>query len=568
MTTAVTAKSGSLAQRLGASGSETTILLQSKESWASVQGGTVKIDTGESREWVSFTSSSESLANGVYSVTLAGCVRGLKKDATSPSDALAANKKNHAIGVTVSFVYHSYDINLLVDSAGDNDFSGDNTVTGSFTFVSTAHATFRLQNVTTVQRLALTGLADGVLLYDTTLDEPYIYAAGAWYPLATGGSQPDATESVKGVAQLATITNQQNADVTGSTGAGLALQPRYLIQTSAGAADAYKIVILDGTGFYDDSVMPESSYKFGGTGADGAQSGALTVTGSDNTYIVLNYTSFTPGANTVTVTPTNCIVHIRVSGNANLTGTTFDFKGKGAAGGTGGANNGTTMNASGSGSRGLCVIDNIGIGVGTAATTDPTVPPGGAGGTNPFPVSLSIIVYAHATIVGCGSGGGGGSSGSSAGGAGNFAGNGGNGARGGGAILLEVAGDCTFSSTSVDVRGNDGSVGANWTSTGAEGGAGGGGGGGGGGSFLCLVNGTITGSPTVQSTGGAGGAGGSRTGGANSRINGSGGGGGASVAGDGVTGGTGAASATTSQAASGGAGAAGASAVIQNTVIQ
>lgn len=83
---------------------------------------------------------------------------------------------------------------------------------------------------------------------------------------------------------------------------------------------------------------PYIAPKWGGTGADGAiGAGNLTIAGSNNTYIVKNYTDFAPGANTVTVTPTNCIVHIKVSGNLNLTGTAHTFNAKGAAGGVGAA---------------------------------------------------------------------------------------------------------------------------------------------------------------------------------------------------------------------------------------
>lgn len=76
--------------------------------------------------------------------------------------------------------------------------------------------------------------------------------------------------------------------------------------------------------------------KFWGTGSDGAIDGTtnVTITGSNNTYIVKNYTSWAAGgaARVLTITPTNCILHIRVQWNMDLTNWTFDFKGKGAAG--------------------------------------------------------------------------------------------------------------------------------------------------------------------------------------------------------------------------------------------
>lgn len=52
---------------------------------------------------------------------------------------------------------------------------------------------------------------------------------------------------------------------------------------------------------------------------------ALTVTWSNDTYIVKNYDDFTPWSNTVTITPTNCILHLKIQGNCDLTNTTFSF---------------------------------------------------------------------------------------------------------------------------------------------------------------------------------------------------------------------------------------------------
>jgi len=49
---------------------------------------------------------------------------------------------------------------------------------------------------------------------------------------------------------------------------------------------------------------------------------------------VKNYTSWAAGgaARVLTITPTNCVLHIKVQGNMDLTNWTFDFKGKGADG--------------------------------------------------------------------------------------------------------------------------------------------------------------------------------------------------------------------------------------------
>ena len=75
-----------------------------------------------------------------------------------------------------------------------------------------------------------------------------------------------------------------------------------------------------------DFVLQASSPAlFGGDWSDWDITGALTITGSDNSYIVKQYNSFAPWANTVTITPTGCILHIKVKWNLNLTWTTLSF---------------------------------------------------------------------------------------------------------------------------------------------------------------------------------------------------------------------------------------------------
>lgn len=565
-TVAVTAQFGSLAQRLKTTGSETSIAVLSKEPFTSVSEGVLKVNTGTSREWIYFAGTSVSgPVNGVYTITFTGCVRGLDKDAVTSADASNANKQNHAVGVPVAFVFHSMNINDLISGSGDNTFTGDNTVTGSFTFSSTTHGTLRLQNVTSAQRVLLTGLQDGVILYDTTTDEPYIYAGGAWYALSTGSIQPNATESVKGIVQLGTVSDQQNATVTGSTGAGTVVQTRYLVQTSSGAADAYKILILDANGKLPISGIPSSVQNWGGTGADGSQSGALTIAGSNDTYIQKNYTSMTPGSNTVTVTPTGCVVHLRVQGNANLQNATFDFDGKGAAGGAGGAgaNSGSgNPGVDGSQPGGFINLvkpgnDNGAPAVVLGSSADP-----GTGGVAK-PIGLTFLQGSRQILVYGGSGGGGGAGARSA----SLSGAGGTGGAGGGCLILEVAGDINLTGTTFNFRGNAGSPGV--SGSGVDSSGGGGGGGGGGGSFVILYNGTLTGSPTVNITGGAGGAAGSAgAGGSSLQAGGGGGGGGASISTSGSTGSFGNGGSAPQAGGAGGTGGNGTYLIEQNTVFQ
>lgn len=94
-------------------------------------------------------------------------------------------------------------------------------------------------------------------------------------------------------------------------------------------------VVYDWTNFVLQSrvdseirTLADEIIEFWWNWSDWAISWALTITWSNNTIIEKNYTSFAPWNNTVTVTPTWCIVYIRVNWDCDLTDTTFDFTGK------------------------------------------------------------------------------------------------------------------------------------------------------------------------------------------------------------------------------------------------
>lgn len=74
---------------------------------------------------------------------------------------------------------------------------------------------------------------------------------------------------------------------------------------------------------------PYNPNRVVGDGSDGAVSaGNLTITGSNNTYILKQYTTMTVGANTITTTPTGCVTHIKVQGDCSIAGSTLSYSGK------------------------------------------------------------------------------------------------------------------------------------------------------------------------------------------------------------------------------------------------
>lgn len=326
-------------------------------------------------------------------------------------------------------------------------------------------------------------------------------------------------------------------------------------------ANEYHRVFYDGTNIVlnSPSALRKASDTFnrntifGGSGADGAISGALTIAGSNNTLIEKNYTTFTPGSNTVTVTPTGCVVYIRVSGDADLSNTTFNFTGKGIPGGTGGTAGSSGHGAGGDGAKPAqtpVIIRQTASGFGTGGSGSAGTTAGGGGGAGAssfeavgsngsngavsggtagvggtaadagaFPIAATLARNGYHVSPGLGGSGGGGGKGGTGGAA--PGGAGGAGGAGGGCLILEVAGNLTLSSTTFSFGGSNGSNGAAGTSDGS---GGGGGGGGAGGQCLVIYGGTLSGSSTPTVTGGsAGSAGGTGSG----SIGGAGGAGGA-----------------------------------------
>lgn len=367
------------------------------------------------------------------------------------------------------------------------------------------------------------------------------------------------TTSSSAIAVLETSTGTVGTDISGAgasdwmdadTGNGVAtaavLDP---------TADVGKVGLLDATGKLDETLLDlvdiSARIKFGGDGSDGVQGDSnLTITGSNDTYIVKNFSSWTAGsvARTCTITPTGCVLHIKVSGDADFTNWDFDFVGKGGPGGaqasstqggftpvstitpltgpvallSGGGlvSADTATNGGGGGGGGASHINDGVAGSDSGATS------AGDGGNRPDSyMLLAGTMGRRAILMTPGSGG-------SAGGGGlgvEATAIGGAGGPGGGCVIIEVAGDVILSSTTASVAGGVGSAGGNGTGSGNKSG-GGGGGGGGGGQFLLTYDGSLSGSVTPTVSGGGGAAGGTGIG-----TGVSGGAGGVGGAGEGTT---------------------------------
>ena len=290
------------------------------------------------------------------------------------------------------------------------------------------------------------------------------------------------------------------------------------VQTSSGSGDSGKVPRLGASGTLASGFIPSTvaTNKFWGTWADGAIDGTsnVTITGSNSTYIVKNYTSWAAwtAARILTITPTNCLLHIKIQGNCDLTNWSFSFNGKGWQWGaqvTGtGQKSGNDWEAGADlitwfvnslGGKGNPSAGTNGTGWGggagkTASGSDWVTAgiAGGTGGTKASWGSVTTVIAGRRYTSYIGSGWGSGGIGSGASGSPVW----GAGWNGGWAVILEVLGNLTLDNGTTVINMN-GTNWANWVA-GTNAGAGWGWGWGGG-TFLCLYGGTLTGTvtPTV-----------------------------------------------------------------------
>lgn len=523
--------------------------------------GIVKIDTGEQSEFFVF-SALANVSGNIYRGTVVS--RGLKNNAVNELDVDTSLQKTHSAGASCTIVTHSLEWNQKTSSGVNIDFSGDNTVTGTLDFTGTTEAGLKLQQVTTAQRDSLTGTGIGQIVYNDTTDAVNVKDNGGnWDALATGSTNPNASETAKGKVGLGTVAEQIAA-----TQDTKVVQTRYLVHTLSGPQSnrAGRIVLLDATGTIPYFFLPDSAQRWGGSSSDGILSGSVTITGSNNSVIIKNYQEITAGAFTMSITPTNCFLWIKVRGNCDLTGWTIDVSGKGLAGGLSGNCVFTSSPTSGTSGSGTVMTTYSYIGVQSNNT-------GGGGGTAsasvagtasvPYGIDENFMESARVIALSCGEGGSGGGGGYNKTVTGSPVAGTGTGGNGGGCIFFEVAGNLTFSGTTVNVSGTNGGTGSIGSGDGINGfHASGGGGGGGGGTALFMYNGTLTGSPTTVVSGGTGGAAGDDTNRPNAGYGGAGGAGGSNV----YTQGSNGSSGTTTTAGAGGNGATGKVIVLKNTI--
>lgn len=178
-----------------------------------------------------------------FEITATGWVativlRGLSQSATATANVLL--QKQWTDGTIAYVAALAYDI---LDKQGD-------TMTGALRFSGTTHQGIAPISLTTVQRLALSLASwDTAVVRDTTLGGYYIWDGGAWYPLASGSTQPNASATVAGKIEIATTAESKAGTNVGGTGAFVSVLPSdiaaneqsgtFVTATDVGGDDTY-----------------------------------------------------------------------------------------------------------------------------------------------------------------------------------------------------------------------------------------------------------------------------------------------------------------------------------------
>lgn len=234
--------------------------------FATTTGGLLRIRSGNFREDITYTSATIGSDNRV---TLVGVTRNIcaqyARQYISCGDGRRWGK-----GAIVELTVDARILNLKLNLDRRNNLTGSGQITGT----GTGQAIIDLPCITTTQRDAFNSadVSDGQLICNSTTGTFQQRIGGAWLSIGTTGDV-NATESVAGKVELATIAEQLSKGISGSAGP-LVVQTQYLTSSGAvhginGTVNASRIPILNASGALAASM--------GGLGRINPSSGSLLV---------------------------------------------------------------------------------------------------------------------------------------------------------------------------------------------------------------------------------------------------------------------------------------------------
>lgn len=165
---------------------------------------------------------------------------------------VSATAQSHSSGAKVVISDNWKVFQDIADAISSKMDKAGGTFTGAVSF-SGASSTLRLPNLTTAERNALTP-ANGMKIYNTTTGEEQRYDGGSWVVVASGGTFPNASETVAGKVEQATLAEQIAKTETGATGAPLFVNPKQISFSSSDAAQG-KLVGLNASNYVDTTLI-------------------------------------------------------------------------------------------------------------------------------------------------------------------------------------------------------------------------------------------------------------------------------------------------------------------------
>lgn len=251
--------STTLTAKLTASATDLTIYVKAAPSYTPTSTATrAVINPGKTNMEVVNISSYDSSAK-TFTIPASGRAQDLKEGVT-------ATVQEHASGSIIMISDNFKFWEDIQDAVATKADIAGQVFTGQVSFSGTTHGGIKVNSLTTTQRDALSSPGDGLIIYNTTAGEFQVRQGSAWSAMASGSTQPDASQTVAGKVEMATDAETIAGTTSGGTGAQLAVNPGNLLsttvskQTSAGVADAGKFVRANaGAGVVDSTFMPYAS---------------------------------------------------------------------------------------------------------------------------------------------------------------------------------------------------------------------------------------------------------------------------------------------------------------------
>ena len=197
--------------------------------------------------------SSHSTVSGITTITIAANGRNIPKFGVAAGSGTGLS---HVVGAAIGCVNVARPLNKIGEQLDTKaDLSGA-TFTGPVGFSGATNRGITVQRLTTAQRDALVAPPDGTEIYNLDIGMYQDRTAGSWLDRASGGTFPDASETVAGKVELATNAEMGTGTSIGGTGARLVPPNDQLVKTSSGAGDANKIAVLGNAGQYATGFIP------------------------------------------------------------------------------------------------------------------------------------------------------------------------------------------------------------------------------------------------------------------------------------------------------------------------